>query len=92
KPRMADFATILAALDQLNGTRSLGRYADKAGQIAADTLAADDFIATLMNHPDEFTGTSAELLALLTLDQPPRGWPTPRNVTTRLRRHAPALR
>lgn len=92
KPRMADFATILAALDQLNGTRSLGRYADKAGQIAADTLAADDFIATLMNHPDEFTGTSAELLALLTPDQPPRGWPTPRNVTTRLRRHAPALR
>lgn len=90
-PRMADFATVLAALDQ----GGLDRYLDQARTLAADSLTADVFITTMMHTlTDEFTGKAGDLLARLTTDErPPKGWPSnARQVTTTLRRNAPALR
>jgi hypothetical protein len=101
-PRMADFALLLAAIDRVLSTDGLGRYLGRAGTIAEDTLSADVFIAYLREElTQNFEGTSAELLSSLSRVLPagpgspprPRGWPrNPRQVTTLLKRHAPALR
>lgn len=91
-PRMADFAEILAALD--NG--ALDRYLNQSTTMAADSLEADQFIAAMLQAIDKdgFEGTAAELRALVTPqdERPPRGWPSARGVTTVLKRNAPALR
>ena len=90
-PRMADFAAVLAALDD----GGLERYSESARAMSADSLSADPFIAALLTLAAPFEGKAAELLALVTPaeERPPRGWPTnPRHVTTALRRNAPALR
>lgn len=94
-PRMADFAAVLAALDGPEASTGLDRYLDQARSLSADSLTADPFITRMMNTiTDVFEGHAAELLALVTPDErPPRGWPTTaRQVTTSLRRNAPALR
>jgi hypothetical protein len=93
KPRMADFAHILAAVDQIFGTNGLTRYAEQTRSMVLDSLTAEPFLAALMAENLEFTGPAAELLERLTPDKPPRDWPkSPRVVTTILRRNAPALR
>ena len=43
-PPMADFARILAAVDQVLGTDGLARYLDRARNLAADSLTADPFV------------------------------------------------
>lgn len=95
-PRMADFAAILAALDQHHHDGALERYLGQAANLAADSLSADPFTASMLAELTEpFTGTAAVLLAMLTPDdgRPPRGWPSSaRQVSTVLRRNAPALR
>lgn len=94
-PRMADFAAVLAALDGPNGSTGLNRYLEQARSLSADSLTADPFITAMMTTlAAKFTGQAAELLQLVTPeDRPPRGWPsTARQVTTILRRNAPALR
>lgn len=97
-PRMADFALLLAAIDSVLKTDGLKRYLHRADSAAADSLSADPFIVRLSEVITEpFTGTAGELLAriqptLLGLSRP-RGWPrNPRDVTTSLKRNAPALR
>jgi bifunctional DNA primase/polymerase-like protein len=107
KPRMADFARILTAVDAVLGTRGYARYLDKQSGLAADTLTGDDFIIAieqmLAKRPDRtFEGTSAELLNLLNPEEDefnerpkerPRSWPSDgRKVTAHLRRQAPLLR
>jgi hypothetical protein len=97
KPRMADFARVLAAVDEIYGTDALGDYAGRTSRLSAVSLSADPFMARLMEAvKDEFTGPSAELLTYLTptMDwRPPRGWPAnAAAVTTTIRRHAPSLR
>ena len=94
KPRMADFSRILAAVDKVMGTQGLDHYFQKQTAIATDSLTGDVFTAGIIDRlMGEFTGTSAELLAHLTLEKPPKGWPSnARAVTQRLHRHAPALR
>jgi hypothetical protein len=93
KPRMADFAHILAAVDQIFGTNGLTRYAEQARAMVLDSLTADPFLAALMAEKLEFTGPSADLLDRLAPEKPLRDWPkSPRAVTTILRRNAPALR
>lgn len=92
---MADFAAVLAALDGPNGSTGLNRYLEQARSLSADSLTADPFITAMMTTlAAKFTGQAAELLQLVTPeDRPPRGWPnTARQVTTILRRNAPALR
>jgi len=93
QPRMADFARILAAVDMVMDTSGLEHYIAKQKTIALDSLSSDPFVLALADMLSNFTGTSAELLALLAPDKPPKDWPTDaRAVTTRLRRNAPALR
>lgn len=97
KPRMADFARILAAVDLILGTDGLARFSEQANTMAEDSLSADPFLAAVRELvTEEFTGSAAALLAKVTpVDdwRPPRGWPRdPRAVTTLLKRNAPALR
>ena len=97
-PRMADFAKVLACIDQINGTDGLIRYRERAAHLAADAVTSDSFIAwliTLQFSCDAQTG--AEILAFVRPEEKdwklPSGWPKQaREVTTRLTRHAPALR
>lgn len=98
-PRMADFATLLGAIDLVQGTDGLQRYLDRTNSAAKDSLSADLFLARLREEITEpFVGTSGELFArvqpaLVGAAGRPRGWPkTPREVTSSLRRNAPALR
>jgi len=91
KPRMADFARIVAAVDAVTGSSGLKHYLAKQESLAADSLTGDPFILAVMEL-QYFEGTSAELLQRVAPEKPPRGWPrSPRMVTTRLRRHAPAM-
>jgi hypothetical protein len=97
KPRMADFALILAAIDQLRGTDGLTRFAEQARTMAEDSLSSEPFIAAMDEAQVEFEGTAAELLTKVTPDldrwRSPKGWPKdPRAVTSLLKRNAPALR
>jgi hypothetical protein len=97
-PRMADFAKVLAAVDEIHNTNGLKRYRDRATHLAADSIAADLFIARLQDI--NYTGTDVSAAEILRAATPadkdwraPQGWPKkPRVVTTQLTRHAPALR
>ena len=104
-PRMADFAKVLSAIDQINETEGLRRYRERAAHLAADSVASDPFIARLQDINYRCTDkTAAQILAAVTPmrelangsivpDKPPQDWPKKaRVVTTRLTRHAPALR
>ena len=63
-PRMADFARVLAAVDKVLGTHGLDRYVHRARNLAADSLTADAFVVAMGQQLiEEFTGTSADLLA-----------------------------
>lgn len=96
-PRMADYATLLTAVDQVLGTKGLNRYRERARKAANDTLD-HPLILELSNALDGFEGrTSREILdALRPKDEkwkPPRDWPkNARAVTAQLTRDAPALR
>lgn len=94
-PRMADFAAVLAALDS-DAESGLDRYLEQTRSLAADSLSADPFIMALIRSVTEpFVGFASDLLRVVipAEDRPPRGWPTSaRQVTTALRRNAPALR
>ena len=93
KPRMADFARILAAVDAVMGTSGLSHYIAKQKTAAIDSLSSDPFMLAISDMRSNFTGTSAELLALLAQEKPPKDWPAnARALTQRLKRNAPALR
>ena len=97
-PRMADFALVVAGVDRMLGTGGLARFAEQARTMAEDSLDADPFLAAMrtgLHTP--FTGTAAELRTAVTpVDEgwrAPRDWPkNARQVTSLLRRNAPALR
>jgi energy-coupling factor transporter ATP-binding protein EcfA2 len=98
KPRMADYARILAAVDAELDTDALTRYASQAATLAADGLSGDPLAAriqAIVTSPYE--GTSAGLLELVKPHdpdwKPPKEWPKDaRAVTSRMRRLAPAFR
>jgi hypothetical protein len=93
KPRMADFARILAAVDRVLGTEGLAHYLEEQNALAADSLGGDAFVTALKGTLGRFEGTAAELLNRVDIDKPPKGWPAnPRAVTQRLRRQAPVMR
>lgn len=100
-PRMADYARVLAGVDDVMGTNGLAHYREQCKRLAADTLD-DAFIAAIVKHRHCCTdATSAAILADITQVitaadsewRAPRGWPhNAREVTAQLTRHAPAMR
>jgi hypothetical protein len=92
RPRMADFARVLAAVDRVLGTKGFEHYLARQSAIATDSLTADPFVVAI-SALGRFEGTAADLLAAVRVDKPPREWPTSaRSVTQRLRRQAPVMR
>lgn len=92
-PRMADFAQILACVDQVIGTKSLERYLIQSEELSEDAVTSEPALAALIlavEEPGRYT--SAELLKIITPEEKPRDWPTARKLTGLLKRHAPALR
>jgi hypothetical protein len=106
-PRMADFAKLLAALDQVWASNALKTYLQMSEGAALDVVD-DDAVSSavcdlVIGCPDEagvgtWTGTAAALHTLLTSrlptpERPPRDWPKgPRGTAAALKRAAPALR
>jgi hypothetical protein len=100
-PRMADYARVLAVVDDVLGTSGLEHYREQCKRLAADTLD-DAFIAEIVKHGYGCTdAASADILAeitkAVTASDPdwraPRSWPhSAREVTAQLTRHAPAMR
>ena len=99
-PRMADYARVLAALDQATGWgtldayRTLGREA-LSGAVDGDHLARA--VAALLDAEGSWIGSASDLLEELDRrradSRAPRGWPTtPQGLAGKLRRAAPALR
>jgi len=99
-PRMADFARVLAALDDADGADglALGLYRAQAGRVAGEVLEADAVAVAILSLLDrtggQWEGTTAELLqAIRPADKFPHGWPeTARALAGRLKRLTPALR
>lgn len=97
-PRMADFARVLAAVDQVQEWHTLGAYLTTSANVAGDALEGDPFgtaVAALVEESGTWQGTAAQLLEQL---QPPggfrpQGWP--KDATRaggRIKRLAPLLR
>jgi len=96
KPRMADFARVVAATDQVLGGNALDAYLKRRQRAAEEQLEGDlvaDAIRRFALEQGRWEGTAGELLAKLTPDRPPKDWPgTPRAMSARLKRAAPTLR
>ena len=96
-PRLADFAKILAAIDQVQGWSTLADFTALAQEITEAVIEADRFadaVRGLIHDKRNWTGTAARLLELLPApDGTAKTWPrTARGVSGHLRRVAPALR
>jgi hypothetical protein len=95
-PRMADFAGVVAAVDQVRHTNALGAYLALGDRIAADVIESDpvaESVLRLIEHNGHWIGTCTKLHAELTPPWRPRDWPrSPRALSGALRRLAPALR
>jgi hypothetical protein len=97
KPRMADFARILASVDQIRGTDGFEVYLEQRNRLQREAAEGDQvavkvlhFIAT---RPGVWEGTATDLLEKLTPERPPANWPkTPRGLTGALRRITIPLR
>lgn len=97
KPRLADFARVLAAVDQIKGWNTLGDYTAASQSINADALEGDPFgsaVAAWIETHGPWCGTAGQLLELI---PPPDGYHPqwPKDATRaggRLKRIAPLLR
>ncbi len=96
-PRMADFARVLAAVDQTQGWRTLPDYLATSDNVATDALEGDVFamaIARLVDQVGTWRGTAGQLLEILPapLVRPPN-WPKDATrASGRVKRLAPLLR
>ncbi|WP_327390715.1 ATP-binding protein [Streptomyces microflavus] len=97
-PRMADFARVLAAVDEVTGWQTLPDYLAASSNVASDALEGDLFgtaVAALVTQAGTWTGTATQLYEQL---QPPGGvrpqdWPKdPTRASGRVKRLAPLLR
>ena len=96
-PRLAVLGRMATQADTIRGTDSLERLRHRQSLLLADTVADDPFFTAIRTAiRDRFAGTATELLALLD----PNGdmartwrtqWPSPKAVTSRLKRHESAL-
>ncbi|HEY6595937.1 MAG TPA: hypothetical protein VI011_17820 [Asanoa sp.] len=93
-PRMADFARVLLAVDQVLDTDGYARYTEQAGQVAEQVVEADSVALAVRDRITfPWQGTAGELLDKLAAERPPKDWPTtPQGMGGRLARAAPALR
>jgi len=99
RPRMADFARVLAAVDAVQGWATLGTYRATARDAVADVLEGDAFAQAVVALVDSAYPAELCLTAQQILDQVdapekvPKRWP--RDATRaggQLRRLAPVLR
>ncbi|MFB6837088.1 ATP-binding protein [Streptomyces sp. NPDC056361] len=97
-PRMADFARVLAAVDQVMEWSTLDDYLAASANVAGDALEGDPFgsaLAALVEQCGTWTGTAAQLLEHV---PPPGGirpptWPKDATRTSgKVKRLAPLLR
>src|SRR5262245_19931927 len=95
-PRMADFARILAALDQVRGWDTLASYRTAAAEASQAVLESDpvaEAVIALIGRGGAWQGTASDLLDRITPERRLRSWPhTPRGLSGALARLAPALR
>ncbi|WP_217552690.1 ATP-binding protein [Streptomyces sp. GbtcB6] len=97
KPRLADFAKVLAAIDRVTGWSTFADFAAAAESVNADALEGDPFGSALVAFLDThgpWTGTAAQLMDVI---PPPDGyhpqWPKDATrASGRLKRIAPLLR
>jgi hypothetical protein len=95
-PRMADFALILRALDQVTGWDTSADYLVSRDDAAHAVVAADEFAVSVVTHARAtrvWEGTAGQLLgALVPPERPGPGWPkTPEAASAALKRVIPAL-
>lgn len=96
-PRMADFARVLAAVDQTQGWNTLDDYLATSANVATDAMEGDLFamaLAHLVEQAGTWQGTAGQLLEVLPapLIRPPN-WPKDATrASGRVKRLAPLLR
>ncbi|WP_419994764.1 ATP-binding protein [Streptomyces boninensis] len=99
RPRMADFARVLAAVDKVQGWRTLESYKASARDAIADVLDGEPFAQAVVALVDRAGPAGLKLTAqqildsVITPDKPPKKWP--KDATRaggQLKRLAPALR
>ncbi|MEU9056535.1 hypothetical protein AB0D37_40140 [Streptomyces sp. NPDC048384] len=100
RPRMADFAEMLWALDQVTGWTTLTTYTGAQDALIDDVIDGDELATAVLqwalSHQPPWTweGPAAQLLNLLPAPQgADKDWPkTPAVLSSRLQQAAPALR
>lgn len=99
RPRMADFAELLWALDQVTGWSTLTTYTGAQDDLVDGVIESDLVATTLLawakssTTPDHWVGSAAALLGILPVPIGADKWPrTPGVLGSRLTRCAPALR
>lgn len=94
-PRMADFARVLAAVDQAIGTNSLGLFEEQGSRVAREVVESDSVgekLVEFMSEREAWSGTASELLEALGAAEDVRDWPrNGRALSARLKRLTPAL-
>jgi hypothetical protein len=94
---MADFARVLKSLDEIEGTNAYEIYCDGLSSMSALTVENDPFLIAITKEIKRpWEGTAAQLQLLLSKHAPfveGRNWPvSPRDISAKLSRSAPALR
>lgn len=93
KPRMADFAEVLAALDLATGANGLEHYLLSHELVSEEIVATDKFLSAISAHvTHRWEGTGKDLYALLPRPIDDRFWPEQRGVSGKLKKVAPDLR
>ncbi|MEU1782043.1 ATP-binding protein [Streptomyces abikoensis] len=99
RPRMADFARVLAAVDHVTGWNTLTSYKATAADAVADVLDGEPFAQAVVDlvraaGSEGVTVTAAQLLESVTAPEKlPKKWPKdPTRAAGHLKRLAPALR
>ncbi|MFD9629906.1 ATP-binding protein [Streptomyces violascens] len=99
RPRMADFARVLAAVDQVTGWHTQDAYKATAADAVADVLDGEPFAQAVVDlvratGPAGITVTAAQLLESVTAPEKlPKKWPKdPTRAAGQLKRLAPPLR
>lgn len=93
RPRMADFAEVLDAMDRATGTDALNHYMTAQASVASEIVDTDKFLSSLTQSvTGRWYGTGKELHELLPAAGDPKFWPTARGMAGKLRRVAPDLR